>query len=312
MTGLPRGAAESARREGLDGLRFLVCVGGGPESAETLDFATRVLKAVGGDLTILYVAPKVPQSIRDEVAMSHRKLAEWDAHLPGVAFLRFARDRFAEAGLLKLDEREKPIVRDAPQTEFGGAFELGHLGTYGESVLFRIREGEIAEEIRRETRCAAYDLLIIGAGTNRRLQHKLAQFGETSILFVKNVRPGPYRFLVCTGGEQAGTALAEFTARAARALHLGVTVLSVDDLRQSRESAERWVRQLAAVFTAGGVETRTLVLRGSLVKTIVEAAGEDHVIVIGRSNVPEIKKFFFGSRPIRVIQEARCPVLHVI
>jgi nucleotide-binding universal stress UspA family protein len=35
------------------------------------------------------------------------------------------------------------------------------------------------------------------------------------------------------------------------------------------------------------------------------------VIVIGRSHEPELKKFFFGSRPIRVIQQARCPVLHV-
>lgn len=292
--------------------RFLVCVGGGEESKETLGFAVRVVKALGGDVSILYVARPVPQSVRDQVLLSQQKLGEWDTDLPGLAFLRYARDLLREAGLLRLDAAGLPSVRHALKPNVRGALEVHLYGTVGENVRFRIREGEIAEEIRRETRASRYDLLIIGAGTNRRLQHKIAQFGETSTLFVRNVRPDPYRFLICTGGEPAGAALAEFTARAARALEMPVTVLSVDDLRQSRRDAERWVAQLAGLFTREGVEVSALVRRGRIVKTIVDAAGEDHVIVIGRSNVPELKKFFFGSRPIRVIQQARCPVLHVI
>jgi nucleotide-binding universal stress UspA family protein len=295
-------------------LRFLVCIGGGQESLDTVHFAIRIVKALGGDVTLLYVAPPVPQSVRDEVALSQRKLDEWETDRPGMTYLRYARDRLLEAGLLRMERRS--VTREpAPgpaSPDPGSAFEVRMPGTYGESVRFRIREGDIAEEIRRETRANPCDLLIIGAGTNRRLQHKLAQFGETSILFVKNVREGPYRFLVCTGGEPAGVALAEFTARAARALDMGVTVLSVDDLRQSREGAERWVAELARIFAAQGVDVRTLVRKGKIVRMIVETAGEDHVIVIGQSHEPEIKKLFFGSRPIRVIQEARCPVLYVI
>lgn len=306
-TSAPGGAAGASRS-----FRFLVCVGGGPESRETLGFAVRVVKALGGDVAVLYVARPVPQSVRDEVRLSREKLAEWETELPGIEFLRYARDVLREAGLVKLDAADVPVVRHPFRANVEGAFELNLEGTYGESVRFRIREGEIAEEIRRETRATPYDLLIIGAGTNRRLQHKIAQFGETSTLFVKNVRPERYRLLVCTGGEPAGIAVAEFAARVAGAAKMAVTVLSVDDLRQTREDAERWVEQLARIFRARGVETQTVVRRGKLVKTIVETAGEDHVIVIGKSNVPEIKKFFFGSRPIKVIQEARCPVLHVI
>jgi len=292
-------------------LRFLVCIGGGEESVETLDFAVRVVRALGGDVAVLYVAPPVSQSVKDEVALSQQKLNEWDTDLPGIAFLRYARDRLREAGLLRLDGAGVPSVRHALKSNIAGAFELHLYGSYGENVRFRIREGEIAEEIRRETRANAYDLLIIGAGTNRRLQHKIAQFIEVSTLFVKNVRRGPYRFLVCTGGEPAGAAVAQFTARAARALGMGVTVLSVDDLRQTRQEAERWVAELARFLEARGVDVRPLVRKGKLVRTIVETAGEDHVIVIGKSHEPELKKFIFGSRPIRVIQEARCPVLHV-
>jgi nucleotide-binding universal stress UspA family protein len=292
-------------------LRLLVCIGGGEESVATLDFAIRIVKALGGDLAVLYVSPPVPHSVRDEVRLSNEKLDGWETDLPGIAFLRYARDRLRDAGLLRLDAAGIPTVRHALKPNVGGAFELHLYGAYGENVRFRIREGQVAEEIRRETRANAYDLLIFGAGTNRRLQHQIAQFVEVSTLFVKNVKPGPYRFLICTGGEPAGSALAEFTARAARALGMSVTVLSVDDLRQTRREAERWVEQLAGMLAARGIDVRPLVRKGKLVKTIVETAGEDHVIVIGRSHEPELKKFFFGSRPIRVIQQARCPVLHV-
>lgn len=308
-------AAESAAAPtagGAPSVRFLVCVGGGEESAETLGFAVRLVKALRGDVAILYVARPVSQAVRDEVQLSQRKLSEWEADLPGIEFIRYARDLLKAEGLLRLDSEGVPSVRHAFRVNVGGAREVHVYGTYGENVRFRIREGEIAEEIRRETRANAYDLLIIGAGTNRRLQHKLAQFVEISTLFVKNVNPRPYRFLVCTGGEPAGVALAEFTARAAQALGMGVTVLSVDDLRQTRADAERWVAEVARIFEAQGVDTRAVVRRGRIVRTIVETAGEDHVIVIGRSNEPEIKKFFLGSRPIKVIQEARCPVLHIV
>jgi nucleotide-binding universal stress UspA family protein len=292
-------------------LRFLVCVGGGPESEETLRFAVRIVKALGGNISIMYVARPVPQSVRDEVQMSQQKLLEWETDLPGMSVLRYARDLLRESGLLLLDPEGSPSVSHPFRPLRTGGFEVQFRGTYGD-VRFRVREGEIAEEIRREARAHPFDLLIIGAGTNKRLQHTLAQFSETSILFVKNARRERYRFLVCTGGEPAGLKLAQFTARVARALKMGVTVLSVDDLRQTRTEAERWVEELAEIFEQQGIDTRTLVRKGNLVKTIVETAGEDHVIVMGKSNVPEIKKFFFGTRPIKVIQEARCPVLHVI
>jgi nucleotide-binding universal stress UspA family protein len=312
QAGAPEDRTSSISAAETRALRFLACVGGGQESQETLGFAVRIVKALGGDLAILYVARPIPQSVREEVHLSQQKLNEWEIDVPGIEFLRYARELLREAGMLRLDAEGEPSVRHPLKPNVGGAYEAHLYGAYGEHVRFRLREGEVVEEIRRETGQNPYDLLIIGAGTNRRLQHKLAQFGEISTLFVKNVKPERYRLLVCTGGGPAGSALAEFTARAAAALNLGVTVLSVDDLRQSRQAAERWVAQLADFFVSRGIETRALVRQGKLVRTIVETAGEDHVIVIGRSRVPELKKFFFGSRPIRVIQQARCPVLHVI
>ena len=316
MTGGTRDGSEGAgagrASRGERSLSFLVCVGGGPESRDTLRFAVRIVTALGGDLAILYVARPIPQAVRDEVLLSQQKMGEWETDLPGIAFLRHARDLLRGEGLLRLDDQARPVVRRALRPEVGGAFEVELQGAFGERVRFLIREGQIAEEIRREAREGSYDLLVIGAGTNRRLQHQIAQFVDLSTLFVKNVRSGPYRFLLCTGGERAGAAVAEFTASAALALEMPVDVLSVTELRQRREDAEEWVRRLAQILEARGVETRTLVRQGGIVQTIVETAGEDHVVVIGRSHESELRKFFFGSRPIQVIQRARCPVLHVV
>ena len=166
-------------------LGFLVCVGGGPESRQTLTFAVRVVKALGGEVTVLYVAPPLPHSIREEVLLSQQKLAEWEMELPGMDVLRYARELLREAGVLRLEPTGVPSVQRPLAHDADGAYEAHLRGSYGETVRFRIRGGDIAEEIRSEVRAGGYDLLIIGAGTNRRLQHKLAQFAETSILFVK-------------------------------------------------------------------------------------------------------------------------------
>ena len=110
--------------------------------------------------------------------------------------------------------------------------------------------------------------------------------------------------------ERGGAALAEFTARAARR-SAWPSPSSPWTTCARPQRAERWVRQLAEIFESHAVETRTVVERGK-VGGHRRDGGEDHVIVIGRSNESELKKFFLGSRPIRVIQEARCPVLYVI
>ena len=168
MTG-PLAALELAAGAEARTLRFIVCIGGGEESVETLRFAIRIVKALGGNLTVLYVARPIPESVRDEVRLLQEKLGQWNLDLPGVAFLRYARDLLREAGILTDAEGAaeprltESATLDAPveRATEGATFDVGMQGPHG-GVRFRIREGDIAEEIRRETRAHPADLLIIG------------------------------------------------------------------------------------------------------------------------------------------------------
>ena len=49
-------------------------------------------------------------------------------------------------------------------------------------------------------------------------------------------------------------------------------------------------------------------LNGNPVDKFVIEAGEDHIIILGKSKGNEILKFIFGSKPIQTAQLANCPV----
>ena len=52
-------------------------------------------------------------------------------------------------------------------------------------------------------------------------------------------------------------------------------------------------------------------ISGDPVKTFIELAGEDHIIVMGASTRSAFAKFFLGSKPIKTLQKANCPILIV-
>ena len=60
-----------------------------------------------------------------------------------------------------------------------------------------------------------------------------------------------------------------------------------------------------------GVKAKVQILKGELVKTLVDFAKEDHIIIMGKSSHSPITKFFLGSKPLEVMQTCHCPVLIV-
>ena len=52
-------------------------------------------------------------------------------------------------------------------------------------------------------------------------------------------------------------------------------------------------------------------MTGSAENKIIEAAGNNHIIVIGQADRNEFRKFIFGSKPIYIAQRADCPILIV-
>ena len=59
------------------------------------------------------------------------------------------------------------------------------------------------------------------------------------------------------------------------------------------------------------VSYSSTLLSGNPVDEFVREAGDDHIIILGKSKGNEIIKFIWGSKPIHTAQRANCPVLLV-
>ena len=74
--------------------------------------------------------------------------------------------------------------------------------------------------------------------------------------------------------------------------------------RNAHKWADRYLKRMDASF-------RSILLSGNPVDEFVREAGDDHIIILGKSQGNEILKFIWGSKPIHTAQRANCPVLLV-
>ena len=52
-------------------------------------------------------------------------------------------------------------------------------------------------------------------------------------------------------------------------------------------------------------------IEGELVNTLIDAAGDDHIIIMGTSSQSPISKFFLGSKPLTIMESCNCPMVIV-
>lgn len=290
---------------------ILIALAGGPESDDTCRFGGRIAKAVQADLSVLYVQPRTHHRVRHELRFAHRKLAEWEIELPGIRVLRQAREILRAMGLLRTDRRGDLDTRHELRPDVAGAYELHVYGRGGESIRFRLREGDAVDQVIEEVRRGDYELLVIGAGHQRRMLQKLAQFSTCSVLIVR----GPFRldfdFLVCTDGSPESRHAAAYGARLAAFFGGRVRVLAVADSEEGRARAEAWVKRASRLLAKVPAPYETTVRVGRLIDTIVKEAGSDHLVVLGPTKASELRQFFVGSTPVRVAMRAAVPVLLV-
>ena len=136
-------------------MKFLLCIGGVEPSVETIRFGARIARAFEADLSVLYVQPRVPHAVRQEMRLAREKLEEWEIELPGVKVLKAAQQILVEEGFVKTGPGGEVVVRHALKPGVRGAYELHVYGIHGENLRFRLREGDIVSEINEEAKAAA-------------------------------------------------------------------------------------------------------------------------------------------------------------
>jgi len=289
----------------------MICMGGEVFSGGTIRFGGRIAKAFQADVSVLYVENSIPYFLRNEVQLSRQKLSEWSIEAPAIRLLKMARDVLQEMALIRVLSSGEIETRHEMKPDVLGAHEWHGYGPQGENIRFRVREGDIVDNIKAEVASGGYDLVIVGASRKRRLVHKILQFVDTSILIVKNPQERDYGFLLCTDGSEGARKAELFAAKAARLLKAPLTVLSIFPTADQQHHAMEAVERCARFLTRGRVSYDTIVREGEVEEIILAEARPDQEIVLGASRGSEWKKFLLGSTPIRISQNGHSPVMIV-
>jgi nucleotide-binding universal stress UspA family protein len=292
-------------------MKFLMCIGGVEPSAETVRFGGRIAKAFEADISVLYVQPKAPHAVRKEIQLAREKLSEWEIELPGVKVLRAAYRILSEEGVLRPSLPDEAAEFRALKPEVRGAYELELPGGQGQNIRLRIREGDVVDEVNKETESEENDLVIFGASRRRQILQKLIQFVNCSVLIVKNPRDLAYELLLCTDSSGPARKAEIFTARLAHFLNYRVLILSVAKFKNREHVAMEGAERASRLLTKAGVLHSVVVRTGSVVEEIGRASREDTVVVMGASRRPEVWKLIFGSKANRIAERVPCPVLIV-
>ena len=208
----------------------------------------------------------------------------------------------------------------APDTEFDvqnlvedkGRIRMVLPKTTDYQIRLVLREGELLSELNKEVKHGEFDIAILGAPKRKRMTHKIAQFLDTSIFFVKNFKPSwEYKILLCVDDSRATKRAVILSTRISKQFNAEVIALTVSKTsffgkgyRNAHSWAERYLKRV-------GIPFNSKLLNGNPVDVFVQEAGEDHIIIMGKDKGNELIKFAFGSKPIHTAQGANCPVLMV-
>ena len=277
------------------------------ESKNILEIGCKIAEGFSADLTICYIGKQSRALIEGDVNLARQTLSEWNIHHPGLEVLEWAFNILKEKGF-------------APDSEFNienlveekGRIRMVLPKTTNYQIRLVLREGDLLSELNNEVKHGEFDIAIMGSPRRKRMTHKMAQFLDTSIFFVKNFNPSwDYKILLCVDDSRATKRAVILSTRISKQFDadvISVTVSKTSFFGKGYRNAHTWAERY---LKRGGIPFESKLLSGNPVDVFVDEAGEDHIIIMGKAKGNEILKFIFGSKPIHTAQRANCPVLMV-
>ena len=185
-------------------------------------------------------------------------------------------------------------------------------GSYGQDIDLILREGDIIDELRRECREDEFPVSIIGGSKGRNMAHNLLQYLPTSVLVMKNVNlDHHYRILLCVDDSSATDRAVRFGATIAKQMNFPVTIMTVSKTEEFGPGYSGAAEAASQHLESQQVDHEQKFITGDPVNSFIETAGEGHLIVMGSSSKSALAKFFLGSKPMKTLEKANCPILVV-
>ena len=293
-------------------MKILIAVSSKEYSGPTLDVGMNIARALKASTTIVDVGQKISEFSSKDVSLANELMESWDLDRPGVDVLEWAYTYLAENKFIESQTIEAGFPKNLLVESGSNRAEVYLKGSVVENLNLILRNGDIIEELRDEVQTYNYDVAIIGGSGKRSMAHDLIQYIDSSIFIVNNFNvKQDYRILLAVD-DSSGTAKAvKYGVRVAQAFGIDVDLVTISRDNHFGEGYKNASARAAKLMRRSGVAAETLFKVGEPVNTIVEIAGNNHIIIMGASTQSPIAKFFMGSKPLNVIEACNCPVLIV-
>lgn len=293
-------------------MKILIAVSSKEYSGPTLDVGMNIARALKASTTIVDVGQKISEFSSKDVSLANELMESWDLDRPGVDVLEWAYTYLAENKFIESQTIEAGFPKNLLVESGSNRAEVYLKGSVVENLNLILRNGDIIEELRDEVQTYNYDVTIIGGSGKRSMAHDLIQYIDSSIFIVNNFNvKQDYRILLAVD-DSSGTAKAvKYGVRVAQAFGIDVDLVTISRDNHFGEGYKNASARAAKLMRRSGVAAETLFKVGEPVNTIVEIAGNNHIIIMGASTQSPIAKFFMGSKPLNVIEACNCPVLIV-
>jgi nucleotide-binding universal stress UspA family protein len=296
-------------------IKLLAYTDGKSESTAALHFAAELKMRLAADLAVITVRPgtnaiEEPPPVGVELPLSDRKSLPF-----GLRILSDAVDTLAKEGLFDLPK--SIVIRDMPN---------GHLFVVktpsGDRIPFYECFGHFIETLNHEVDQNKYNLLIISPPRRSVFQRlvvgdttrKLALDLNTSVLVVHGGGPDS-RFMICADGSASSRRQFPLLKAVLPAVKQPIELVYVkkpdidpEGIQAAEDCLEHAVDWLETCDKNGPVHR----LEGdNPADLIIEAAGDDSVIVMGASLRHDVYRRMLGSLPMQVLSKTASSVLLV-
>ena len=293
-------------------MKILIAISSKEYSESTLDVGMKISRSLKASTTIVDVGNKISEFSSKDVSMANELMKSWDIDRPGVDVLEWAYNYLAENNYIKGQTIESGFPKNRLIESSSGRSEVFLKESSVENLSLILRNGDIIEELRDEVNSHEYDVTILGGSRKRNMAHDLVQYIDSSIFVVNNFNAKEkYRILLAVNDSPGTSNAVKYGVRVAQAFNIEVDLLTIsrnEHFGYGYKNASSWASKL---LRRSGVEAKAHFKTGDFANTIVKAAGNNHIIIMGSSSQSPITKFFMGSKPLSVMQTCNCPVLIV-
>ncbi|MEM7302919.1 MAG: universal stress protein [Pseudomonadota bacterium] len=311
------------RAERLKRFRILVCVDGSEESFQGVRFARKFMDNRECDIVLLYVR-RIDQGMNSgglQMRVARQNLLDWGLELPGIEYLKKARDLLIEDSELKSRWKRKFAHSDV----FGdplGDNKVEYRSPRGRGLVLKLKTApDVPGGILHQTELGPYNLVITGPPqhwshgwryyVDPNIVQKVSRLAPGGVMAVRDYEPGSGFMLTFDG-----------TARNARHMRRGavlanyleeeVVLFSAVDPKSDVTDRKAYLESIAEMYASDGIKVADIRLaRGRPAEQVLQYGSNCSAIVVSDTANSRFTRFFRSSIAFNIMGQARITVLNL-